>query len=64
MTKFNDDFIKEVKEYWESNKGKFKHEEQTGTHMKRKTEKKFGLPDMAEKYSLTISQIRRILYVK
>ena len=30
MTKFSDEFINDVKSYWEDNKGKFKHIEKNG----------------------------------
>ena len=36
MTKFNDDFIKEVKNHWQDNKGKIKYVAETGVHLKRK----------------------------
>ena len=39
MTKFNDDFIKDVKSYWEDNKGKIKYVEKSGVHMERTTKK-------------------------
>ena len=42
MTKFNDDFIKDVKSYWEDNKGKIKYVEKSGVHMERTTKKSSG----------------------
>jgi|TARA_B100000073_G_scaffold339158_1_gene337204 hypothetical protein len=64
MTKFNDDFIKEVKDHWQDNKGKFKHIEKSGVHKERTTQKKFGLQDLADHFNITEGQARRILYVK
>jgi hypothetical protein len=64
MTKFSDEFIKQVKIYWEDNKGKFKHTEESGVHKKMNVDKKFGLQDLAEHFKITESQARRIIYVK
>ncbi len=64
MTKFNDDFIKDVKSYWENNKGKIKYVEKSGVHMERTTKKKFGLQDLADHFKITESQARRIIYVR
>ena len=64
MTKFSDEFIKQVKSYWEDNKGKFKHTEESGVHKKMNVDKKFGLHDLAEHFKITESQARRIIYVK
>ena len=64
MTKFNDDFIKDVKSYWEDNNGKIKYVEKSGVHMERTTKKKFGLQDLADHFKITESQARRIIYVK
>jgi len=64
MTKFNEDFIKQVKEYWEDNKGKFKHIEQSGVHRKVTVKKKFGLQDLSDQFNITEGQARRMLYVK
>ena len=63
MTKFSDEFINNVKNHWEDNKGKFKHIEKNGVHKERTTEKKFGLQDLADHFKLTESQARRIIYV-
>ena len=64
MTKFSDEFINDVKSYWEDNKGKFKHTEESGVHKKMNVDKKFGLQDLADHFDITISQARRIVYVK
>ena len=64
MTKFNDDFIKEVKDHLQDNKCKVKYVAETGIHLKRTTSKKFGLQDLADHFNLTEGQARRILYVK
>ena len=39
MTKFNDEFIHEVKNHWIENKGKVKYVAETGIHLKRTTSK-------------------------
>lgn len=64
MTKFSDEFKEEVKDFWQENKGKVKGKEVTGVHMKRMTEKKFSMQDVADHFGLTISQANRIVYVK
>ena len=64
MTKFNDDFIKDVKSHWEDNRGKIKSVEKSGVHMESTTKKKFGLQDLADHFKITESQARRIIYVK
>ena len=64
MKKFNDDFIKEVKDNWKDKKGKIKYVEKSGVHMERTTQKKFGLQDLADHFNITEGQARRILYVK
>jgi|TARA_R100001460_G_scaffold105101_1_gene151369 hypothetical protein len=64
MTKFSEEKIQEVKEFFKENKGKVMSEEITGIHIERKTKRKFGINDVAEHFGLTESQARRILYVK
>ena len=64
MTKFSEEKIQEVKEFFKENKGKVMSEEITGIHKERKTKRKFGINDVAEHFGLTESQARRILYVK
>ena len=64
MTKFSEEKIQEVKEFFKNNKGRVMSEEITGIHMERKTKRKFGINDVAEHFGLTESQARRILYVK
>ena len=64
MTKFHESFIFAVQKYWEDNKGKFKHTEESGVHKKMNVDKKFGLQDLADHFDITISQARRIVYVK
>jgi hypothetical protein len=64
MTKFHESFIFAVQKYWEDNKGKFKHTEESGVHKKMNVDKKFGLQDLADHFDITISQARRIVYIK
>ena len=64
MTKFNDEFIHEVKNHWIENKGKVKYVAETGIHLKRTTSKKYGLQDLADHFNITEGQARRLLYVK
>tara|TARA_R100001510_G_C7651956_1_gene209754 strand:- start:2379 stop:2588 length:210 start_codon:yes stop_codon:yes gene_type:complete len=64
MTKFSDEFIDEVQDYWKDNKGKFTGKAETGTHKKRIVEKKFGCQDLADHFNLTFAQANRIIYVK
>ena len=64
MTKFSDEKIQEIKEYFKNNKGRVMSEEITGINMERKTKRKFGINYVAEHFGLTESQARRILYVK
>ncbi len=65
MTKFNDDFIITIQNYWKDNKGKPQGIMKTGgIHVERTTEKKFGLQDLANHFKITEGQARRILYVK
>jgi hypothetical protein len=64
MTKFNDDFIHEVKNHWKENKGKTLGDKTGGIHVERTTEKKYGLQDLADHFNITEGQARRLLYVK
>jgi len=64
MTKFSEEKIQEVKEFFKENKGKVMSEEITGVHKERKTIRKFGIKEVAEHFNLTESQARRILYIK
>jgi hypothetical protein len=63
MTKFSDEFINDVKSYWEDNKGKFKHTEKSGIHREVLRDKKFGMQDLADHFNITFSQAKRIVYV-
>ena len=63
MTKFSDEFINDVKSYWEDNKGKFKHTEKSGIHRKISVDKKFGMQDLADHFDITIGQAKRIVYI-
>tara|TARA_R100000655_G_scaffold26313_2_gene54182 strand:- start:10042 stop:10236 length:195 start_codon:yes stop_codon:yes gene_type:complete len=64
MTKFNDEFIHEVKNHWKKNKGKTLGDKTGGIHIERTTEKKYGLQDLADHFNITEGQARRLLYVK
>tara|TARA_R100001460_G_scaffold60333_1_gene100337 strand:- start:15293 stop:15493 length:201 start_codon:yes stop_codon:yes gene_type:complete len=64
MTRFSDEFVNNVKSYYDENKGNFKYTEKSGTHRKTTVHRKFGVKDVAEHFNLTISQVKRIIYVK
>ena len=65
MTKFSDEFINDVKSYWEDNKGKFKYTEKSYDRIHREVlrDKKFGMQDLADHFNITFSQAKRIVYV-
>jgi hypothetical protein len=54
MTKFNDEFIKQVKSFWEEGKKqkKFKHDPL------------FSIHNVLDRFNLTMAQAKRILYVR
>ena len=54
MTKFDTEFMQEVKQYYQQNKEAKKYN----------WDKAFTADDVAEKYNLTIGQAKRILYSK
>ena len=54
MTKFDTEFMQEVKQYYQQNKEAKKYN----------WDKVFTAADVAEKYNLTIGQAKRILYSK
>jgi|TARA_E500000305_G_C4024843_1_gene241182 hypothetical protein len=56
MTKFNDDFVREVKNFF--NKGRKK--KKPGY----KRDGSFSINDIVEKFNLTEAQVKRILYVR
>jgi len=64
MTKFNDEFIYEVKNHWTENKGKILGTKSGGVHKEVKNVKKYGLQDLADHFNITEGQARRLLYVK
>ena len=64
MTKFSDEFIKKVKQHWKDNKGKPKGKETGGVHRRITTEKSFGMQDLADHFSISIGQAKRIVYLK
>ena len=64
VTKFNDEFIKKVKQHWKDNKGKPKGKETGGVHRRITTEKSFGMQDLADHFSISIGQAKRIIYLK
>jgi len=64
MTKFNDEFIHEVKNHWIENKGKILGTKSGGVHKEVKNVKKYGLQDLADHFNITEGQARRLLYVK
>ena len=54
MTKFNDEFIKEVKKFWEEGKKKKKWGH----------DPIFSIHDVLDRFNLTMAQAKRILYVR
>jgi hypothetical protein len=54
MTKFDTEFMQEVKQYYQQNKEAKQYN----------WDKAFTADDVAEKYNLTIGQAKRILYSK
>jgi hypothetical protein len=64
VTKFNDDFISKVKQHWKDNKGKPKGKETGGVHRRVTIEKNFGMQDLADHFSISIGQAKRIIYLK
>ena len=66
MTKFSDDLIKEVKDYYNKNKNKIIGEVLVKSAYKKDfiKKKKFSAQDLADHFGLTISQAKRMLHVK
>tara|TARA_A100001011_G_scaffold386920_1_gene463766 strand:- start:813 stop:1013 length:201 start_codon:yes stop_codon:yes gene_type:complete len=62
MTKFSDEFKNEIVSFYKENKGKYKYSEETGTHVKKIVHRTFGIKDVAEHFSLTINQVKRIIH--
>ena len=62
MTKFNDDFINQVQQYWNENKNKVLGKKVGGIHKQMTSDKKFTLHDLTEHFNLTLGQTRRIIY--
>lgn len=56
MTSFSEKKVKEIQKYYKENKGK--------CLACRKSNKQYGLKDLAKEYGLTDGQARRILYVR
>ncbi len=64
MTKFNDEFIQEVQDYWHKHKNDIKYKKAGGVHRQVTMDRKFTLDDLAEHFKLTVGQARRIVYIK
>jgi hypothetical protein len=70
VTKFNDDFIKKVKQHWEENKNTINGKKQghyrnlDGVHREVIRDKKFTMDDLADHFSISIGQAKRIIYLK
>jgi hypothetical protein len=64
MTKFSDEFMNNVKQYWEDNKNTINGKKQGGVHREVIRDKKFTMDDLAEHFSLTAGQAKRIVYIK
>jgi hypothetical protein len=70
MTKFSDEFMNNVKQYWEENKNTINGKKQgnyrnlDGVHREVIRDKKFTMDDLAEHFSLTAGQAKRIVYIK
>ena len=54
LTKFNDDFVKEVQDFY--NEGK--------KQKKKKSDSIFSAQIVADKFNLTLAQVKRMLYVR
>tara|TARA_R110001583_G_scaffold14371_7_gene60223 strand:- start:535 stop:762 length:228 start_codon:yes stop_codon:yes gene_type:complete len=64
MTKFNDDFVNEVQQYWHEHKNDIKYKKEGGVHRKVNIDRKFTMDDLAEHFNLTGGQARRIVYIR
>ena len=64
MTKFNDEFIQEVQDYWHEHKNDIKYKKAGGVHRQVTIDRKFTMDDLAEHFNLTAGQARRIVYIK
>tara|TARA_R110002020_G_scaffold407712_1_gene617676 strand:- start:462 stop:638 length:177 start_codon:yes stop_codon:yes gene_type:complete len=54
MTKFSDDFIKKVQDFYKEGKKKKKFE----------ADQSFTIEDVVEKFKILPNQVKRILYIK
>ena len=70
MTKFSDEFMNNVKQYWEENKNTINGKKQghyrnlDGVHREVIRDKKFTMDDLADHFSISIGQAKRIIYLK
>jgi|TARA_S200002703_G_scaffold29177_1_gene25025 hypothetical protein len=64
MTKFNDDFVREVQQYWHEHKNDIKYKKEGGVHRKVNIDRKFNKEDLAEHFNLTPGQAHRIIYIR